>query len=107
MRLKFNWPTFEQDLVSGHFTENSTNAPDVNLRRIVSAAEKNLGSSVPQRDYFVSERADGHSKGSGQTEVGQLDQTLGAQQKILGLQVAVENAVCVTVGNAFHSSVVT
>lgn len=63
----------EEHSVSGHLVEDATDAPDVNFGRVVFAAEQNFGRTVPERDDFVSERANWYAERSSQAEIGELD----------------------------------
>ena len=57
---------------------------------------------IPDPSDLMRVRADRHPEGPGQAEVGQLDLPLGVDEKVLGLQVPVEDPVGVTEGKALQ-----
>ena len=62
------------------------------------AAEENLGRAIPQRDNLVRVRLDRDGEGASQAEVRNLDHVLSLiDEKVLGLEVAVHDAVAVDV----------
>ena len=52
--------------------------------------------------YFVGVSTERDTKGSGETEISQLQVALTIDKQVLWLQVAVQNAVAVAVANTFH-----
>lgn len=52
--------------------------------------------------YLVRIRAQGNTEGSGKAEVTQFEVTLAANEQVLWLQVAVQNAVTVAIEDTLH-----
>jgi hypothetical protein len=80
------------------------NTPHVHLKAILSFAHEKFWSSIPARDDHVGhediviapvEHVLGYS--SGQTKVGDLEQTFVIQEDICGLQISVNDVVLVVV----------
>ena len=82
-----------------HFDEDTAEAPKIDGRRVSLHAQQDLGGAVPEGHDLVGQVSDGHGEGAGEAEVGQLDPTLGVHEQVLGLEVAVEDAVGVAVGD--------
>ena len=107
-------------MLTHHFRKDASEAPDVDGGGVGLCAEKDLGGSVPQRDDLVRVSPDGQAEGAGQAKVGELeygfsltpltvlpvfylyylDGAAVVDEKILRLEVAVEHAVGVAVGDA-------
>jgi hypothetical protein len=63
--------------------------------------KENLGRTVPQGDHLVRIGSDRDPHHTGQSEVGQLDHVgLDVDEEVLRLQVSVEDASLVAVGNS-------
>lgn len=77
-----------------HLSENAASAPQVDAERVMLGREENLGASIPQRDDLVRVSLDGKTKGSGETEVGQLNRgSVVANEQVLRLEIAMEYTV--------------
>lgn len=104
-----------------HLDEYATNAPHVQRRRVVGAAEQNVCSNgnkmrlvhadqtdafkpklqtwrpIPQRHHLVRVRVTWHTLGARQPKIGQLQFAALADQQILRLDVAMQDASLVAV----------
>jgi hypothetical protein len=88
----------EERLLPRELGEDAPDGPDVHRGGVVRAAQQNFGSSVPQRDDLVRVRFNRHGEGASEAEVGNLDDVLGfVDEEVLGLEVAVHDAVAVDV----------
>ena len=92
----------EQCLPSNHFSEDASHGPHVDGGGIVSGAKQNLRSSVPERDNFMSVALERNSESTAKAQICNFkDALVLVQEKILGLQITVEDAVAVAVRDAF------
>lgn len=89
--------THEEGLLLDHFSEDATDGPDVNTERVLLLAQENFRGSIPESFDFVGQSLDGDTKSSGKTEISELDGTILVDQKILGLQVSVNDSSRVAV----------
>ena len=87
-------------LLAHHFREDAAEAPDVDGGGVGLGAEEDLGGAVPQRDDLVRVRPDGEGEGARQAEVCELDGAAVVDEQVLRLEVAVEDAMGVAVGDA-------
>jgi len=92
----------EEGVAGDHLGEDAANAPDIDGDGVVLAAEEDLRGAVPEGDDLVCVGPDGDSKGPGEPKVGQLEGAVLANEEIVGLEVAVEDAACVAVVNALE-----
>ncbi len=58
----------------------------------MSGAEQHVGGSVPEGDHLVAVCFSGHTLGTGQSEVGQLQLALVVDEQVLRLQVSVQDS---------------
>ena len=91
--------TSEQRLARAHFSEDAANGPHINTGRVLATTEQNLRGAVPQRNDLVGVGAEGHTKGSRESEISKLEVTVAVDKEILGLQIAMQHAVAVAVAN--------
>lgn len=85
--------------------ENASDWPDVDGCCVIFWAKQNIWSTVPQSDDFVSEIFDRDTERSSQTEISKLQEPLPVDQKILGLQISMQNFVPVAFFNAVQELV--
>ena len=76
-----------------HFGHDAAGGPDVDGGVVGAGTKENVGSAVPEGDNFVGEGVDGDAEGPGETKVGKFELTLIVYQEVLGLEVAVKDAV--------------
>lgn len=89
----------EQRAVVDHLDEDAADGPDVDGRRVRLGAEQDLGRAVPERDDLVRVRAHGDAKRAREPKVGELELVARAlDEQVLGLEVAVQDAVACGVG---------
>ena len=86
--------THEEWSLLNQFSEDAADGPHVDSQRVLFLAKKNFWSSVPESLDFVCQSFDGNREGSGQTEITDLEVPLFVHQNILGLQVTMEDSVC-------------
>lgn len=91
----------EQRSSSSHLRKDATNTPDVNGARVSWCTKQNLRCSVPKSDNFMSVHANGDTKGTSQTKIGKLYDTVQIDKQVLWLQITVHCATLVTVENTF------
>lgn len=92
----------EQRLPSNHFGEDASDGPDVDGGGVVSGTKQNLRSPVPERDDLMSVALERNSESTTKAQICNFkDALVLVQEKVLGLQIAVEDAVAVAVGDAF------
>ena len=94
--------TREQRLSCGHLSKDAAHTPDIHRSGVGTRPEEDFRGSVPQSDDFVGVRAQRHIESTSQTKVSQLHSTALVHQQVLRLQVAVQNAVRVAVGEAIQ-----
>lgn len=90
----------EERLSCAHLGKDATNGPHVNASRVLASTQENLGGSVPQSDDLVGVCAQRNTKGAGKTEIGELEVALLVNEEVLGLEIAVQDAVGVAVLDA-------
>jgi len=84
----------EKRALLSHLRENATGGPNVNSKRVMLLREQDFGAPVPQSNDLVSITLNRKAKGSGQTEVCQLDSlSIFTDKQVLGLEISVENSV--------------
>lgn len=88
-----------------HFGHDAAGGPDVDAGVVGARTEQDIGSAIPEGDDFVGEGVDGDAKGSRKTEIGELELTFVVDEKILGLEVAMQDAVLVAKGDALEELV--
>lgn len=91
---------WEERLLGGHLGEDAADGPHVDAGGVLSAAEQDLGRTVPERDDFVGVGAERDAKGTRESEVSQFEVARAVDEKILGLEITMEDAVGVAVANA-------
>lgn len=89
--------TWEERMSQSHLGKDAADGPHVDGGAVVSRAQQHFGRTVPERYNFVGIGAERDTKGTGETKVGELEVTFAVDEKVLRLQVAVEDAVCVAV----------
>jgi hypothetical protein len=92
--------TGEQRLARAHLSEDTAHRPHVDASRVLSTAEQDLRRTVPQSDHLVGVCAERDTKSAGEPEVGELEVVVLVDEEVLGLEVAVEDAVSVAVAHA-------
>ena len=92
--------TSEQRLARAHLGKDTADGPHIDTGGVLAATEQDLWGAVPQRDDLVGVCAEGHTKGSREPEIRELEVAVAVDQEILGLQVAVQHAVAVAVADA-------
>ena len=88
-----------------HFDKDGSNGPDIDRRSVGLASQENLRWTVPQGDDFVGQRTNGRAKGTGETEIRQLEASLVGDEEVLWLQVTVHDAPRVAKGKTFTALV--
>lgn len=92
--------TWEQRLAGAHLGKYAAHRPHVYTRGVLPTTQQDLRSTVPQRHNLVGVGPEGDSKGTGKTEIRQLEVAVAVDQEVLGLQIAVEDSVRVAEPNA-------
>ena len=92
----------EQGAAGVHLGHDAACAPDVDASVVGAGAKEDVGGAVPEGDDLVGEGVDGDAEGAGEAEVGEFELALGVDEEVLGLQVAVEDAVVVAEGDALE-----
>lgn len=80
--------------------EDAADGPDVDRGGVVLGAEEHLRCAIPQGDHLVRVGANGDGERAGQAKVRELEDTGAVDQQVLGLEVAVHDAMRVAVGDA-------
>lgn len=77
---------WQEGLSLQHFGEDAADTPHVDGSGVVVGTEKQFGSSVPPCGYVLSEHVglEVVEEGSGQSEVADLEVTIGIDQKVAG-----------------------
>ena len=80
-------------LALNELRENATNTPDVDAVGVLVAGEHDFGSSVPTCDYVFGEwlAAVVGTEATGETEVADLQVTVGVDQQVGWLEIPVQN----------------
>lgn len=92
----------EERTLGDQLGKNTTHGPHVHWGRVASLPKQDLRSTIPEGDHLVRVCADGHAKCSSETKVGQFQYTLAVDEQVGQLQVAMENTVRMTIGDAFE-----
>lgn len=66
----------------------------------MTSAEQDFGAAVPKRDDFVGVGAEGDAEGASETEVADLEVAVFVDEEVLGLEIAVQDAVGVAVADS-------
>ncbi len=90
----------EQGLAGAHLGKDAADRPHVDAGGVLAAAEQNLRGAVPEGDDLVGVGAQGDAERAGQAEVGELEVALAVDQQVLGLEIAVQDAMAVAVAHA-------
>lgn len=85
----------EQRPAGVHLSHDAARRPNVDARIVGPAAEENVRRAIPQGDDLVGKGVDGDTKSAGQSEVAELELPFTVDQKVLGLEITVEDAVLV------------
>lgn len=88
-----------------HLGHDASGGPNIDARVVGPAAKQNIGRTVPQGDDFVGKGINRDAKGTGKTEVGQLQLAAVVDEQVLGLEIAVEDAGLVAESNALEQLV--
>lgn len=88
-----------------HLRHNATGGPDVNAGVVCAATQQDVRGPVPERDNFVGEGIDWDTKGTSKTEIGEFELALVINEKVLGFQITVQDAVFVAEGNSLEKLV--
>mmetsp|Transcript_17223 Transcript_17223/g.48053 ORF Transcript_17223/g.48053 Transcript_17223/m.48053 type:complete len:299 (+) Transcript_17223:627-1523(+) len=92
--------TGKQRAPADHLCKDAANGPHVDRCGVVLCTQQNLRGAVPQGDHLVRVGSHRDTKGSCQAKVSELQYVpLTVDEQVLRLQVTVEDAVSVTVGN--------
>ena len=100
LELVFVGGAGEERAARVHFRHDAAGRPDVDAGVVGARAEQDVRRAVPERDHFVAERVDGDAERSCQPEIGKLELPFVVDEQVLGLQVAVQDAVFVAEGDA-------
>lgn len=92
----------EEGLAGSHFGEDAADTPHVDAGAVLASAEQDFGRAVPEGDDLVGICAERDAKGAGKTEVSDFEVAVFVNEEVLGLEVAVEDAVGVAVAYALE-----
>ena len=95
----------EEGAACVHLCHDAAGGPDVDASVVGAGAEEDVWGSVPERYDFIGEGVDWNAKSTSETEVSKLEHALVVYEEVLGLQIAVEDSVCVAEVNAFEELV--
>jgi hypothetical protein len=90
----------EESLPLDQLDEDAPYRPNVNGKRVLLLSEENFWGPVPESFDFVGEGPDRDAESSGKTEICELYHSVFIDEKVLGLQVSVDNATGVAVVQA-------
>lgn len=82
----------EEWLPCNHLRKNASNAPDINRSGVALTTKKNLRGAIPESNDFVCVDANGNTERASKTEISQLDGAVVIEQKILWLQIAMNDS---------------
>lgn len=89
-----------------HLGKDAASGPKVNTESVGLLTEQNFGAAVPESNDFMGVGLDGESKSAGKTKVSQLDVLAhSVDEKVLGLEVAMEDSVLVEVDEGLENLV--
>lgn len=91
--------TGEERATCVHLGHDATCGPDINAGVVRAATEQDVRRTVPQRDDLVGKGVDGNSKSAGKAKISELQLALVVDEKVLRLEIAVQDAVLVAEGN--------
>lgn len=81
-------------------TKNASDRPHVNPSGVVGGSQQDLRCSVPEGDNLMSVALERDSEGSSKSKISNLENPfLLVKEKVLGLEVTVENTMAVAVCN--------
>lgn len=92
--------TWKQRSLHNHLCKDAPNRPDVNGRRVIPGAKKDLGGTIPKSNYFMSVRSQRDSKSTSKAKVGEFESAMSINEKVLGLEVTVQYPMGMAVCNA-------
>lgn len=91
----------KKGLASYHFREDATYGPDVDPGGVMGGSEEDLGSPVPESHDLVGVALERNGECTAKAKISDLeDAPVLVDKQILGLEITVENAVRVAVGDA-------
>lgn len=93
--------TWEKRLAGTHLCEYASNRPHIDTSRVLTSSKQDLWRSVPESDNFVGICAKGNTEGASKTKIGKLEIAIAVDEQILGLQIAMQHSMAVTVSNTF------
>jgi len=104
-QLVFVGSAGEERAAAVHLGHDATSGPDVDAGVVGAGTEEDVWGAVPQRHDFVGEGVDGDAEGAGETEVCQLELAFVVDEKVLRLQIAVQDPVGMAEVNALQELV--
>ena len=91
----------KESLTPCHLSKDATDGPDINGGGVMSGSKKNLRSPVPESNDLVRVALERNGEGASESKICDLQNPpVLVDQQILGLEIAVENAVGVAVSDA-------
>ena len=90
----------EQGAAREHLRHDAAGAPDVDAGVVSPTPEQDVRGAIPQRDDLVAESVDGDAEGAREAEIREFQLPLVVDEQVLGLEVAVQDAVFVAEGYA-------
>ncbi len=88
-----------------HLCHDAASRPDVDAGVVRAGAEENVWSSIPECYDFIGEGVNWDAECTSKTEVCEFEDAFVVYEEVLGLEIAVEDSVCVAEVDAFEELV--
>ena len=102
LELVFVGGAGEEGATGVHFRHDATRGPDVDAGVVGARAEEDVRGAVPEGDDLVAEGVDGDTEGARKAKVGEFELALVVDEEVLGLEIAVQDAVVVAEGDTLE-----
>mmetsp|Transcript_14938 Transcript_14938/g.23183 ORF Transcript_14938/g.23183 Transcript_14938/m.23183 type:complete len:250 (+) Transcript_14938:954-1703(+) len=94
--------TLEKSCTTEHFCDDASNAPHVDLGRVLTASKQQFRGAVPKSNDAIGEAFHLLGPTPRQSPIGDFQRAILAHQQIAGLEVTVDDLLFVHVVNAFE-----
>lgn len=97
--------TREQRGPHNHFCEDAADGPNINGCGIFSGTKQDFGGPVPQGDDLVCIVSNGNTESPCETKVGELEHARTVDEKVLRLEIAMQDSARVAIGDSIDQLV--
>lgn len=93
--LVFVGSSGKEGSTSKHLGHDTSGRPDIDASIVGPASQQDIGSTIPEGNDFVGEGVDRNAKGTSQTKITKLENTLAVDEEVLGFEIAVKHTILV------------